>query len=121
MIEFSAAIQEQFHRHCTFQCERLTVEHPRLVCSSGTLGTFNADMSAYAARALVQQFYGLVEEGGVAFTPTGTNGTSVTLCVDCIRVKGTNVLLICVLGMAAILVFLVVLIFFLIAVAIKKR
>ena len=95
------------------------MERPSLVCPSNALGTFGAVVSAYAARALVQQFYELVEEERVTFTPT--NGTSVTLCVACIRGRGPSVLLICVLGMAGIVAALAVLIAILVAVAIKKR
>ena len=95
------------------------MKHPSLVCPSDTLGTFSAVVSAYAARALVQQFYELVEAERVTVAPA--NGTSGTLCIACIPANGLSVLLICVLGMTGIVVFLVVLMAILVAVAIKKR
>lgn len=80
---------------------------------------FHANLSAYAASAQLQRFYQRVEAGGV-----NINGT--TLCSDeCTPpptvVTGPNALLICVLGMAGIVVFLVLLIVVLITVVVIKK
>ena len=95
------------------------MEHPHLVCSSDTLGTFRANVSAYAASAQLQRFYQRVEAGGVNINDT-------ILCrVECTSPPTVetepNALLICVLGMAGIVVFLVLLIVVLIAVVVIKK
>ena len=96
------------------------MEHPHLVCSSDTLGTFHANVSAYAASAQLQRFYQRVEAGEVNINDT-------ILCRDectsppTVEETELNALLICVLGMAGIVVFLVLLIAVLIAVVIIKK
>ena len=117
--DFAVAIQQKIHRNCTFQCEHLSVDHAHLECSSNTFGTLRANLSAYAASAQLDRFYQWVEYGTVDI-----NGT--TLCkTDCPTLPtvaaGPSALLICVLGMAGIVVVLVLLIVVLIAVVMMKK